>query len=92
MDQDPLASLHPGVVEKRLPRRQRRQWHGRRLDVVEGRRLGGQLDRARRDVVGVRPVALEVDQTEHRVAGGQTGGVRANRLDDAGELMAGDDR
>src|SRR6478736_3652289 len=58
----------------------------------QGRRLRGELVCLYRHVLCVRAVTLAIDVAEHLVANGDPRSIRPDRLDDARNLVAGDDR
>ena len=83
-DEDVLAGLHAPTVAQRLQRGDGGDGHGGGLLEAQVRRHPRELVRFRRGVLGERSAA----RAEHRLARFEPRHVRADRLDDAGQLRA----
>jgi hypothetical protein len=83
MDQHALAGGEPAVIEQRLPCRQRRKRHRRRVQMSDRTRLGRQVGRAHRHQFGCRSVTREIDEAVHLLARLEIGYALAKRGDNA---------
>ena len=92
VDEHPLARGEPAVLEQPLPGAERRERHGRRLDVAERTRLGREQLGRDRGVVGGDPVAVKRGHSVNLVTDGQAVDAGPEGDDDAGQLVGGDRR
>jgi hypothetical protein len=92
VDDRGLARGQLAVVEQRLPRGDPGLGDRGRLHVVDRLRLRRQIASFDRDVLGGPAVAIPVDEPEDLVADPHTGCAVAERDDDAGPFVSGDER
>ncbi len=88
VDQDGLAGLQLGALEKALPGGQGGDGDGGGLGVVEGFRLGGEGGDGRDAIFGLGAVDEPVVQAEDGIADLEGFDVGTEGGDDAGEFMA----
>ena len=92
VDQHLLPGLQAPDLEQRLPGREARQRHRRRLDVREVRRFRGGIRLGHQGELGEGADALLVHAREHRVTRLEARHAGADRLHHAGEIIAEDER
>lgn len=92
MDQHRLATLELAVVEQGLPSGQARQCTARRFRVGHRRWLQREVACLDGDELRGGSVPIPIREAIDRLPNAQPAGAISERLDHAGNFMAGDDR
>jgi hypothetical protein len=92
VDEHPLPSLQPPVVEESLPSAQPCERERGALDMTERSRLRQQRHRRRNDKLGGRAITVKRQQTVHRLTDRNPIDAHADRSNDARELIGGNRR